>query len=148
MIYCSEMNVRPEEEFIESNEINSIHSLGFIGNAPVLVARHRVSQSSQASLCLIIDRIAVISVHRKQNLAKACLRYIMESIKSSYLLPVTEVIFIVKADNVCVPKLLSVGFTLHAVNHTPYSSIRERYSNQSLVNLTYSGDISQLMKCV
>lgn len=105
-IYCGELNIPHGEEFVQQEEAVSRHMLAFVGDAPVVCGRYRLSKGSEGQDIAVVDRFGVLPEFRGRGLGRQCLPQLIADVSAATGSSATEVVFAVPC--------AGSGATLHA----------------------------------
>lgn len=78
-IYCTEMCIPAEEEFVSQQEGESRHMIGYIGDAPIALARYHIELLDNTSVA-VVDRFGVLVSHRGRGVARQCLPLLLSDV--------------------------------------------------------------------
>ena len=99
MIFCAEMDIPPDQEFVAAQEGQSRHMIAYAGDAPVAVGRYHVEAIEGTDQHVaVVDRLGVLASYRARGICNQSLPALLADIQSTYQGSVSSAIFQVPAD--------------------------------------------------
>lgn len=108
MVYCTEMGIPTDQEFVAAEEAQSRHMIGYAGDAPVAFARYHPENIEGVNI-VVVDRLGVLANYRGRGICSQCVPSLLSDIQTTYQGAVTSVIFHTPADSTIKVKAESLG---------------------------------------
>lgn len=109
IVYCSELGIPTDEEFVAQQEAACRHFVGYLGDAPVLCGRYHIAKTPQGQDAAMVDRFAVLPEFRSRGLGKLGLAQLAEDVRLATSGAAKELMFVVPANSALCTKALSMG---------------------------------------